>query len=126
MGVKKQKGGALGLGRALGMAIPAVLGAASKILPGVFGKKGKTTRTTNNNYNRRPQQQLRQPRPPPQYYRPPPQYYRPPPQYYRPPPPQYYRPTPRRQVYPPVKRLQKGGVVFRPRKKQKKWYKHRV
>jgi hypothetical protein len=55
----KQKGGAFGVGMALGMAIPAVLGAAGKILPGIFGKK--QTRTTNNNYNRRPQQQLRQP-----------------------------------------------------------------
>ena len=71
----KQKGGAFGVGMALGMAIPAVLGAAGKILPGIFCKKRKTS-TTTNNYNR-----PSQPRPPP------PQYYRPPPQYYRPPPP---------------------------------------
>jgi hypothetical protein len=65
MGVK-QKGGAFGVGMALGMAIPAVLGAAGKILPGIFGKKAKTTRTTNNNYNNRPQLRAR-PQPPPQY-----------------------------------------------------------
>ena len=112
MGAKRrQKGGAFGMGMALGMAIPAVLGAAGKILPGIFGKKEKqSTVTNNNNYANRQ-------RPPPQYYRPPPQYYRPPPQYYRPqPPPQrYYNPS-RRPPTQPVKRLQKGSGI-RPRKK---------
>ena len=121
--VVKQKGGTFGVGMALGMAIPAVLGAAGKILPGIFGKKAKTTRTTNNNYNR-PQLRAR-PRPPPQYYRPPPpQYYRPPPQYYQ--PPQYYRPPPQTQPQrysqplrrPPIKRLQKGSGI-RPHRKTK-------
>ena len=35
----KQKGGAAGLALAAGLAIPAILGAATKILPGIFGKK---------------------------------------------------------------------------------------
>ena len=91
MGAKsRQKGGAFGVGMALGMAIPAVLGAAGKILPGIFGKKGKQSTVNNNNYGSRPQLRPRPPPPPPQYYRPPP------PQYYRPPPPQYYRPAPQR------------------------------
>jgi hypothetical protein len=114
MGAKRQqKGGAFGVGMALGMAIPAVLGTAGKILPGIFGKKGKQSVTNNNNYANHPQLRAR-PRPQPQYYRPPPQYYRPPP------PQRYYYPS-RRPPTQPIKRLQKGGHV-RPRKKNKKWY----
>ena len=70
---KTQDGG--GIGMALGMLAPLVLGAASKILPGVFGKKAPVT---NNYQQQRPQTQPQ--RPPPLYYQPPPQ------QYYRPPP----------------------------------------
>ena len=92
----KQRGGALGAGLALGMLAPLVLGAAGKILPGIFGKKKAVT---NNNYGnqqtQRPQRQQRQ-----QQYRPPPQYR---PQYRPPPPPQYYQPTPQ---YRPQYRLQ--------------------
>jgi hypothetical protein len=43
---KKQKGGAAGLALAAGLAIPALLGAATKILPGIFGKLQWTTKTT--------------------------------------------------------------------------------
>ena len=39
---KKQNGGGAGLALAAGLAIPAILGAASKILPGVFVKKSST------------------------------------------------------------------------------------
>ena len=82
---KRQNGGAFGAGIAAGMALPLILGAAGKILPGIFGKRKQ--QTTNNHYG------SNQSRPPqsPQYYRPQyrPQYYQPPPQYYR---PQYYRP----------------------------------
>ena len=91
-----QRGGAIGAGLALGMLAPLVLGAAGKILPGIFGKKKAVT---NNNYGnqqtQRPQRQQRQ-----QQYRPPPQYR---PQYRPPPPPQYYQPTPQ---YRPQYRLQ--------------------
>jgi hypothetical protein len=34
---KKQDGGGAGLALAAGLAIPAILGAATKILPGIFG-----------------------------------------------------------------------------------------
>jgi hypothetical protein len=122
MGVKRQQGGAFGVGMAF-------LGAAGKILPGIFGEKAKLT--TNNNYNNRAQPPQLRPRPTPQYY-PPPQYYRPP-QYY--PPPQYYRApqkyyrAPQRpqrsQRPPPIKRLQKGSGI-RPRRKNKKWRQHCV
>ena len=44
---KRQRGGAIGAGIAMGMALPMLLGAAGKILPGIFGK-GKRQTTTNN------------------------------------------------------------------------------
>ena len=47
--VRQQQGGAFGASLALGMLAPAILGAATKILPGIFGKKAKVT---NNNYQR--------------------------------------------------------------------------
>jgi hypothetical protein len=117
----KQKGGALGLGMALGMALPAVLGAAGKILPGIFGKKRKTS-TTTNNYSRpsQPRQYYRPPPPPPQYYRPPPQYYRPPPRRRQ----QYYPTAPARGR--PVKRLQRGSGSVLTRKQIKKWYQKNI
>jgi hypothetical protein len=42
----KQKGGGAGIALAAGLAIPALLGAATKILPGIFGKLQWTTKTT--------------------------------------------------------------------------------
>ncbi|CAB3977962.1 Hypothetical predicted protein [Paramuricea clavata] len=39
---RKQRGGGPGMAMAAGLAIPTLLGAATKILPGIFGKK-KTT-----------------------------------------------------------------------------------
>jgi hypothetical protein len=96
---KKQIGGAAGLALAAGLAIPALLGAATKILPGIFGKK-KAAPVTNHNYNGQKQQQYRQPprqqyRPSPQYYRPQTQQYRPSPQYYPPQTQPYYFRQPR-------------------------------
>ncbi|CAB3977394.1 Hypothetical predicted protein [Paramuricea clavata] len=75
--------------------------AATKILPGVFGKKAKNQ--TVNNYGGSGQ---RQPSQQQHYYRPPP-----------PPPPEYYT-EPRRQYYRP---RQRGGRVF-PKRRTKKWY----
>jgi hypothetical protein len=120
----KQKGGAAGLALAAGLAIPAILGAATKILPGIFGKK-KAAPVTNHNYNgqRRQQQQYR---PPQQQYRPTQQPYRPPQQQYRQ-PPQHYQPQPQpyyfRQPYRRTRRRytrQKGGRVSRP---ERRYYK---
>ena len=117
---KKQKGGAAGLALAAGLAIPALLGAATKILPGIFGKK-KAAPVTNHNYNgqqkqRTQQQQYRQPQYRQPQYRQPPQYYRPQqqqPYYFRqprrhPPPPPYHQAS-RRYT------RQKGGRVSRPK-----------
>ena len=117
-GKKHQRGGSAGLALAAGLAIPAILGAATKILPVIFGKK-KAAPVTNHNYNgQRQQQQYRQP--PQQQYRQPPQqqyrqtqYYqtRTQPYYFRqrrhPPPPPYHR----RRRY----TRQKGGRVSRPK-----------
>jgi hypothetical protein len=58
-GTKKQSGGGAGLALAAGMAIPAVLGAVTKILPGIFGKK-KAAPVTNHNYGGKQQQRYRQ------------------------------------------------------------------
>jgi hypothetical protein len=92
------------------MAIPAVLGAVTKILPGIFGKK-KAAPVTNHNYGGKQQQQqpYRQQPYRQQPYRPQyrPQQYQP--QYQPPPPPYYYRQRP------PVQR-QRGGRVSRPKK----------
>ena len=60
-GRKHQRGGAAGLALAAGLAIPTILNAATKILPGVFGKK-KAAPVTNHNYNGQ-RQQYRQPPP---------------------------------------------------------------
>ena len=124
---KNQIGGAAGLALAAGLAIPALLGAATKILPGIFGKK-KAAPVTNHNYNgQKQQQQYRQPprqqyRPSPQYYRPQTQQYSPSPQYYPPQTQPYYFRQPRRPPPPPrpYRRRrrytrQKGGRVSRPK-----------
>ena len=118
---KNQKGGAAGLALAAGLAIPALLGAATKILPGIFGKK-KAAPVTNHNYNGQKQQPQRTQQYQPMY-RPTP--YRQP-QYYRPQQPYYFR-QPRRQRPPPPPlpphyyqaparyTRQKGGRVSRPK-----------
>jgi hypothetical protein len=127
---EKQKGGAAGLALAAGLAIPAILGAATKILPGIFGKK-KAAPVTNHNYNGQRQQQQRQQqqyRPPQQYrqqYRPP-QQYRQPPQHQPQPQPYYFRQPRRRPPPQPYRRTrrrytrQKGGRVSRP---ERRYYK---
>ena len=110
---KKQNGGGAGLALAAGLAIPAILGAASKILPGVFGKK-KAAPVTNHNYNgqkqqpQRTQQPMYRPTPyrQPQYYQPQQPYYFRQPRRQRPPPPHYYQ-APARYT------RQKGGRVSR-------------
>jgi hypothetical protein len=120
-GTKKQSGGGAGLALAAGMAIPAVLGAVTKILPGIFGKK-KAAPVTNHNYGgkqqQQQQQQYRQQQYRPQYQ---PQYqpqYRP--QYrpqYQPPPPHYYYQSRQR----PSVRGQRGGAFISRPKKIKKY-----
>jgi hypothetical protein len=126
----KQKGGGAGIALAAGLAIPAILGAATKILPGIFGKK-KAAPVTNHNYNgqrqQRQQQQQQQYRQPqyrqPQYRQP---QYRQPPQYYQTQTQPYYFRQPRRQPPPqPYRRRrrytrQKGGRVSRP---ERRYYK---
>ena len=99
-GTKKQSGGGAGLALAAGMAIPAVLGAVTKILPGIFGKK-KAAPVTNHNYGGKQQQQpYRQQQYQPQYQ----------PQY-RP----QYRPQYQSRQRPSV-RGQRGGLISRPKK----------
>ena len=118
-GKKHQRGGAAGLALAAGLAIPAILGAATKILPGIFGKK-RAAPVTNHNYNGQRQQQQQYRQPPQQQYRQPPQqqyrqtqYYQTQPYYFRqrrhPPPPQPYHRRRRRYT------RQKGGRVSRPK-----------
>jgi hypothetical protein len=112
-GTKKQSVGGAGLALTAGMAIPAVLGAVTKILPGIFGKK-KAAPVTNHNYGGKQRQQQQYRPQQQQQYRP--QYspqYRPPP-----PPPYYYQQQYRPQQYRPVRRQRGGGGrVSRPSKR---------
>ncbi|CAB3996214.1 Hypothetical predicted protein [Paramuricea clavata] len=110
-GAKHQRGKTQKVGGA-GLAIPTILGAATKILPDIFGKKAKSQVT--NNYGGGGGQQRAPPPPPPQYY-----YRSPPPRYYQ--PQQSYRPQQqRRQYYPqPTQTKQRGGRVF-PKRRTKK------